>query len=122
MKLHLLQFDDEATAQNDISVGEYWNPPQESGGDFIPGWWDQDVTFANIGVWASQVAQTGWWIILALPNTDTVLAQHSACRLAWDNESAVILGGTYTGNDMAALYVSPVPAGSYNPWNGAAPE
>jgi len=122
VKLHLLQFDDEPTAQADAVVGAYWTPPMEGGGDSIPGFWDQGMTFPNEAVYISQVLQGGFWIIVALPNSDTTLAQHSSCRLAWDNESAVILGGTYTGNDMSALFVAPVPAGAYNPWNGATPQ
>jgi hypothetical protein len=121
MKLHLFQFDDEAAAQNDQVVSAFYIPP--SGGlDPIPGGWDPSVTFPNTQVYIAQAQQSGFWIIIATGNADTALAQHSACRLAWDNESAVILGGTYTGNDMSALYVTPVPAGAYNPWNGAAPE
>lgn len=72
-------------------------------------------------VYVSQLRQSGFWMIAATADTNTALAQRSACRLAWGNESAVILGDTYTGNDMSALYVSLVPAGAYNPWKGAAP-
>ncbi|MBR0962238.1 hypothetical protein [Bradyrhizobium japonicum] len=122
MKLHLLQFDDEQAAQNDVVVGAYWLPPTEGGEFPFPGGWDQSRTFPNTSVFILQASQAGFWIIIATDDANTALAQHPNCRLAWDNMSAVILGGTYTGNDMSALFVSPVPAGAYNPWNGAAPE
>lgn len=118
MKLHLFQFDTEAAAINDPTVSAFHFPG--SPGESDP-FWDQSVTFPNTGVWITQSPQSGFWIIIATADTNTTLAQHAACRLAWDNESAVVLGGTYTGNDMSALYVSPVPAGAYNPWNGAGP-
>jgi len=119
MKLHLMQFDTEQAAIDDGSVGAFHAPYQN---EFFPGGWDQSRTFPNTSVFITQALQAGFWIIIALDDSNTTLAQHSGCRLAWDNESAVILGGTYTGNDMSALFVSPVPAGAYNPWNGAAPE
>lgn len=122
MKLHLFQFTNETSAQNDPIIGAYWTPPQDMGPRGIwPGQWDESQTFPNEGVWLTRVAQSGFWIIITSADSNTSLAQHSACRLAWDNDSAVILGGTYTGNEMSALYVAPVPAGAYNPWNGPAP-
>ncbi|WP_027578483.1 hypothetical protein [Bradyrhizobium sp. Ai1a-2] len=120
-KLHLMQFDSEQIARSDLVVGEYYFPEQEQGGDIIPGTWDPSRTFPNTLVFITQDAQSGFWIIIAVDDSNTSLAQHANCRLAWDNLSAVILGGTYTGNDMSALYVSPVPAGAYNPWNGQPP-
>ncbi|MCJ9729547.1 hypothetical protein [Bradyrhizobium sp. PRIMUS42] len=122
MKLHLVEFADEQAAIGDEIISQLYTPPMDGGGYVIPGGWDSDTCFPNESVYVSQALQPGFWMIIAKANSDTTLAQHSACRLAWDNESAVILGGTYTGNDMSALFVSPVPAGAYNPWNGAAPE
>ncbi len=118
MKLHLVQFATEQAAIADPTVGAYYYPGIEG----FPGNWNTSVCFPSESVYINQSLQSGFWMIIATSDSNTSLAQHSQCRLAWDNESAVVLGGTYTGNDMSALYVSPVPAGAYNPWNGAGPQ
>jgi hypothetical protein len=118
MKLHALQFTDEAAAIADPVLGPYYFPyvPGEGGG------WNTSVVSPNISIWMDRILQPGFWAIAATSDSNTALAQHDACRLAWDDENAVILGGTFTGNEMSAMYVSPVQSGAYNPWNGPAPE
>jgi hypothetical protein len=118
MKNHIFQFDSEASAIADSIVGAYRRPGVEGAPDF----WDQSYTIPNEAVYISGALQSGFWMEIGSGNNDASLSAHPNCRLAWDPDNAVILGGTWTGNDMAQVYVSPVPAGSYNPWNGAAPQ
>jgi len=120
MKLHLLQFDDEQSAISDPVVGLYHYPALE-GSDPSPAHWDQSVTFPNETVYITGALQAGFWIIVATDDANVSLAQQAYCRLAWDNVSAALLGGTLTSNDMSTLFVTPVPEGAHNPWNGSPP-
>lgn len=109
MKFHLLQFANEAAAIADPTVGAYHYPLDEDGN---PPHWNTSVTFPNTGVWLNTVKQAGWWTIIARPATDTTLALHAACKLAWNADNAAVLGGSWTGTEISQAYVSPVPSGS----------
>jgi hypothetical protein len=114
VKLFLFQFADEAAAIADPVAGAYHYPGFPADG--VPPYWDGSVTFPNESVRASQVQQSGFWLIVAAD----LDPQHPACRVAWDSESGAVLGGSLTSADLAALYVEPVPAGAVLPWSGAA--
>lgn len=112
-QLCLFQFADEPSATADSAVGRYY---ELGNGADVPSSWRQDICFPNLNVRASQVQQPGFWLVVAAD----LDPQHPACRVAWDSESGAVLGGSLASADLAALFVSPVPAGAALPWSGAA--
>lgn len=123
MRLHLMQFTDEQEAIDDPTIGQYYMPPDipPEDPDYLPGTWQGGNIMTDESVWSNDVPVSGWWMIIASVNSNTALAEHLSCRIAWENETAVVLGGTYTGNEIALIAVAPVPAGSYNPWPNVPP-
>lgn len=122
MPLHLLNFANEQAAISDQVVSQFYMPPDlpPEDPDYLPGTWQGGNIMPNESVWLDAVSQSGWWMII---DSDAEgLADHLSCRLSWDNANAVILGGTFTGNEIAILAASPTPAGSYNPWPNSPPE
>lgn len=112
---HLMSFPDEATAQADPVVGQYWTPPSA---DNPSGSWRGDVAIP--GVVAVQTdsgtALTGWRIIIALPNLSAALEADPACEIIFDDDAAIagqpfILYSVYVASDLADLTIQPMFAG-----------
>ena len=117
MKYHLFTAADEGALQKDTILGaRYYTQPQSQGEDFLPGSWDTSVCFLYETVWLDNVAQDGFWMVIATDIVDADLAQHAACKIAFDGDDGTPLGGTFTVNDVVALQFSPVPAGAVLPW------
>ncbi|HEY6022136.1 MAG TPA: hypothetical protein VIY48_20385 [Candidatus Paceibacterota bacterium] len=114
-KYHLFTAADEATLQTDPVLSRFYIIGGGEPGD-PPSTWDMSVCFTYEEVYLDNVPQDGFWMIVATDIADTSLAQHPNCKIAFDGDNGLPLGGMFTVNEVLALTFSPVPAGAVLPW------
>jgi hypothetical protein len=133
---HLLAFPDEATAQADPIVGQYFIPAEQPTATkkrgaraATTGSWRGDCCIPGVLLWdpAADVQtvhtpyDSQWRIMIALAETDSKLLRHADCEMVADRRIASpdrshIIYSTFTQDEINTLMLQPVFMGSTYPF------